>query len=189
MRFEFDDLRRWQFTVVEISSGHYRVSAVRDGGDIRAESSGLQPEKMLEELKLWAATTEGELSALSGQHRNGARGPDDRAGVWRSARRRARGHLGQELRRRPAPVLTRHSHRVLIGMGLAVAGCFVMTLWTVIDPDRFRTFYSRRGSQEFSAMETRVLGVMATAVFGALLVSCLVAYRRASKGISDRRVR
>ena len=56
MRFEFDDLRRWQFTVVEISSGHYRVSAVRDGGDIRAESSGLQPEKMLEELKLWAAT-------------------------------------------------------------------------------------------------------------------------------------
>ena len=80
MRFEFDDLRRWQFTVVEISSGHYRVSAVRDGGDIRAESSGLQPEKMLEELKLWAATTEGELSALSGQHRNGARGPDEEPG-------------------------------------------------------------------------------------------------------------
>jgi hypothetical protein len=62
MGFEFDDLPHWEFTIVEMSAGIYRVTAVRDGG-IRGESSGSGAEAMLEDLKDWARKTERDLAA------------------------------------------------------------------------------------------------------------------------------
>ena len=62
MGFEFDDLPHWEFTMVEMSPGIYRVTAVRDGG-IRGESSGSGPDAMMEDLKDWARKTELDLAA------------------------------------------------------------------------------------------------------------------------------
>jgi hypothetical protein len=62
MGFEFDDLPHWEFTIVEMSPGVYRVTAVRDGG-IRAESTGEGPDEMMEDLKAWARKTERDLAA------------------------------------------------------------------------------------------------------------------------------
>ena len=62
MGFEFDDLPHWEFTMVEMSPGIYRVTAVRDGG-IRGESTGSGPEELMENLKVWAKKTELDLAA------------------------------------------------------------------------------------------------------------------------------
>ena len=62
MGFEFDDLPKWEFTMVEMSPGIYRVTAVRDGG-IRGESTGSGPEELMEDLKVWAKKTELDLAA------------------------------------------------------------------------------------------------------------------------------
>lgn len=62
MGFEFDDLPDWEFTIVEMSVGIYRVTAVRDGG-IRGESTGPDAEPMMEDLKIWARKTDIDLSA------------------------------------------------------------------------------------------------------------------------------
>lgn len=66
MGFEFDDLPHWEFTIVEVSPGIYRVMAVRDGG-IRGESTGSGPDELLEDLKVWAMKTERNLASRRGE--------------------------------------------------------------------------------------------------------------------------
>lgn len=66
MGLQFDDLPLWEFTMIEMSPGIYRVTAVRDGG-IRGESSGSGPEAMMEDLKDWARKTDLDLEARGGR--------------------------------------------------------------------------------------------------------------------------
>jgi hypothetical protein len=62
MGFEFDDLPHWEFTIVEMSAGIYRVTAIRNGG-IRGRSTGSGPDGMLDEIKDWARKTERDLAS------------------------------------------------------------------------------------------------------------------------------
>ncbi|MCP4304591.1 MAG: hypothetical protein GY788_06905 [bacterium] len=61
MSIEYDDLPHWEFSVVEVSPGCYRVRAVRDGG-IHGEGTGADPDNLLPDLKRWAQKVESELA-------------------------------------------------------------------------------------------------------------------------------
>jgi hypothetical protein len=59
---QFDELPRWEFTVVEADRAMYKVRALRDGG-ISGEATDSDPDAALEGLRQWAAKVEADLAA------------------------------------------------------------------------------------------------------------------------------
>ncbi len=59
---QYEELPRWEFTIVEASLGLYTVRAVGDGG-LQAESKATaDPEAALKDLRSWAQNVEDDLA-------------------------------------------------------------------------------------------------------------------------------
>lgn len=52
---EYSELPGWEFTVIEVSPGQYRVRAVGPRG-VTSEAGAVDPETALEDLRQWAKT-------------------------------------------------------------------------------------------------------------------------------------
>jgi hypothetical protein len=57
----YPDLPEWEFVVEEFTKGGYRVRAIRSGG-VTGEATGVDPARMLSDLREWAAQVETDLS-------------------------------------------------------------------------------------------------------------------------------
>ena len=80
--------------------------------------------------------------------------------------------------------VTRHEHRVFAGLFLLLGGFLAVAIWSAIDPEPFRTFYSRT-HQEYSLVETRVIGVASAAALASLLVYGVFQYWKAGRRNPD----